>query len=886
MEEESDVDISTLPIEEDNMDLDCESLIQALNFYNKIVELSEPKELRKRSRKLLHINALAIVKIVASQNTYIAQLEGRMQEMEKTLATKISSDQNLISEAVASEMAKHLPIAPTHAQIPSYAAMTAHKEKETASKAHDKRERSKNRLKPDKKFLTAIKPLDTTTSSNSTKVAVQSKIDIKKAKIGIKNVKFIKNGGLLVETESEEDLDKLIEEFKQIDELSNKYTINKPIDRKPQIICFDVSKDLEEKQLLEYMEMQFAEEGARDEKNFSIKHHFPSKKGINWIVEEFISKTIEKYTFNTTDNIEAQIKHIQDDIKQACSNTNLKHSRYHQPKNAVWWTKELKIKRSKTRALRRLCQKEKNDNIRLIKLKAYKKSQAEYKKLILNTKATKFKLFISNITTSNIFGKNFKTLTDKKKRATSLSHIQKEDGSFTASIHETHLEILKFHFPCILTDNFTLSPFENNDTFIPITTTEIETVLDRIKPRKAAGIDGIPGEIVKELYYAKPSWFTNLFNILLMTGYFPNLWKQARIVLIPKTNRDYTRPPICILPCWGKVFDKIIAERLTYYLEDQHLLSNKQFGFRKQKSTIDALQCIKDFISNAQTSNHLTCIISLDIANAFNSTTCTLLKHLLSSLDIPNYLKNILFSFLEDRHVILGDINHKYNIGIPQGSCLGPILWNIFINDLLGIDLGPSSHIQAFADDVHENSLYSIYTDGSRMDNHTGSAFVVFRDGVEIHHDTSRLNNEATVFQAELHAIEIAIHYIVKNNINNAAIITDSRSTLMALANPRNYDPNILRIKNTIKNFKHIISFHWIKAHIGIQSGPMVGHCAACPWRAQVHGVWAGVFAVRGWGCFRDTDHLSRVPSGWAYLQFSALPYWGGAEPDNYIRVL
>ncbi|GIY77590.1 hypothetical protein CDAR_509471, partial [Caerostris darwini] len=74
MEEESDVDISTLPIEEDNMDLDCESLIQALNFYNKIVELSEPKELRKRSRKLLHINALAIVKIVASQNTYIAQL--------------------------------------------------------------------------------------------------------------------------------------------------------------------------------------------------------------------------------------------------------------------------------------------------------------------------------------------------------------------------------------------------------------------------------------------------------------------------------------------------------------------------------------------------------------------------------------------------------------------------------------------------------------------------------------------------------------------------------------------------------------------------------------------------------------------------------------------
>ncbi|GIY00322.1 hypothetical protein CEXT_145101 [Caerostris extrusa] len=127
----------------------------------------------------------------------------------------------------------------------------------------------------------AIKPIDTTASSISTKAAVQSKIDIKRAKIGIKNVKFIKNGGLLVETEREEDLDKLIEEFKQIDELKNKFTINKPIDRKPQIICFDVSKDLEEKHLLEYLEAQFAEEETVDEKKFSIKHHYPSKRGNN-----------------------------------------------------------------------------------------------------------------------------------------------------------------------------------------------------------------------------------------------------------------------------------------------------------------------------------------------------------------------------------------------------------------------------------------------------------------------------------------------------------------------------------------------------------------------------------------------------------------------------
>ncbi|GIY12247.1 hypothetical protein CEXT_364941 [Caerostris extrusa] len=79
----------------------------------------------------------------------------------------------------------------------------------------------------------------------------------------------------------------------------------------------------------------------------------------------------------------------------------------------------------------------------------------------------------------------------------------------------------------------------------------------------------------------------------------------------------------------------------------------------------------------------------------------------------------------------------------------------------------------------------------------------------------SRLNNEATVFHAELHAIELAINYIVKNNLEED-IITDSRSTLLALANPRNYEPNILSLKDGIKNFQHNINFKWAKAHIGI----------------------------------------------------------------------
>ncbi|GIX87704.1 hypothetical protein CDAR_617021 [Caerostris darwini] len=95
---------------------------------------------------------------------------------------------------------------------------------------------------------------------------------------------------------------------------------------------------------------------------------------FNWLfIKECISKTIKKHTTNTTGNIEKQIENIQDDIKQDCTNKNNNHVRKNIPRNAVWWTKELKIKRSKTRALRRLYQKETDDNIRLIKKKNTRK---------------------------------------------------------------------------------------------------------------------------------------------------------------------------------------------------------------------------------------------------------------------------------------------------------------------------------------------------------------------------------------------------------------------------------------------------------------------------------------------------------------------------------
>ncbi|GIY59857.1 probable RNA-directed DNA polymerase from transposon BS [Caerostris darwini] len=201
--------------------------------------------------------------------------------------------------------------------------------------------------------------------------------------------------------------------------------------------------------------------------------------------------------------------------------------------------------------------------------------------------------------------------------------ITRNDSTSTSSTKETIEQILNYHFPLkTYLEDILPIPLNSKD-YIPITNEEIENALAKIKPNKSPGIDNIPGEIIKEIYLANKTWFGYFLNHLLRNGNFPILWKSARAVLIPKAEKNLVEAshyrPICLLPTWGKLFDRIIADRLTYYLEINNFISLNQYGFRKGRSTITALQKIKNFIKNADSEGNITCIISIDIKNAFNS---------------------------------------------------------------------------------------------------------------------------------------------------------------------------------------------------------------------------------------------------------------------------
>ncbi|GIX77336.1 reverse transcriptase domain-containing protein [Caerostris darwini] len=107
-----------------------------------------------------------------------------------------------------------------------------------------------------------------------------------------------------------------------------------------------------------------------------------------------------------------------------------------------------------------------------------------------------------------------------------------------------------------------------------------------------------------------------------------------------------------------------------------------------------------DYHNDPISKKHLTCIISIDMSNAFNSVNWHLLMQKINRLQIPSYLKVAINSFLSERSVALHYTSKTYNEGVPQGSNLGPVLWNIFINEILGLDFGRNVKIQAFADGI------------------------------------------------------------------------------------------------------------------------------------------------------------------------------------------
>ncbi|KAF4445653.1 Zinc knuckle [Fusarium albosuccineum] len=210
---------------------------------------------------------------------------------------------------------------------------------------------------------------------------------------------------------------------------------------------------------------------------------------------------------------------------------------------------------------------------------------------------------------------------------------------------------------------------------------------------------------------------THVFNACLKLSYHPSSFKHATTVILRKPGKDtYDSPrswrPIALLPCIGKMLEKVIANRLKELVLDHSLLPNMQYGLTG-RCTTKALQYLLNPIYRAWgiKKRLKATLMGLDIKGAFNHVDRIELLKALMKKGVPDWLILFVWSFLSSRSTTLkmpGSTSDKFwvNIGIPQGSPMSPILFLFFAAPIIeeasnGLFAGCTIYTFAYIDDTY-----------------------------------------------------------------------------------------------------------------------------------------------------------------------------------------
>lgn len=396
--------------------------------------------------------------------------------------------------------------------------------------------------------------------------------------------------------------------------------------------------------------------------------------------------------YHKTDIID-RVNSLNNALRKACNTAIPRKS--NKTGRVPWWTPEITTAKKNAYRLRRIYQEEKHPVAREEKRQTYLAANGEYGKLIKTTKVEKWKKFATLEGNKNPWGQIYKMYSGKIRPQQIASSIDLGNNKYTTNWPSTARALLAG----ILKDDDTTNenliqkrireeikvpPEGNSELF---TNKELHMVINKMKNRKAPGPDNFDLQIIKSALKIIETDLLEIYNECLRQGVFPNRWKVGKIVAIRKGQKDETKTgsyrPICLLPIFGKILEALILLKLNKAIEGK--MAPNQFGFVKGKSTEDAIVRFTETVDGC--TDKYAIAIFLDIKGAFDNVWWPSVLHELKLKNCPKNIFNLVKDYLHSRKVIMSTetekVEREVTRGCPQGSILGPTLWNLVFDSNL-----------------------------------------------------------------------------------------------------------------------------------------------------------------------------------------------------------